>query len=32
MPSWLPYMVACCLAAGLLGWIVAWMLDEWKNR
>ena len=32
MPSWLPTMVLCCLAAAMLGWVVAWMLDEWKNR
>jgi len=25
-------MVLCCLAAAMLGWVVAWMLDEWKNR
>jgi len=32
MPSWVYYMVACCLAGAIVGWILAWMLDEWNNR
>jgi hypothetical protein len=32
MPHWVPYMVAACLAAFIIGWIAAWALDEWKNR
>ena len=32
MPSWVYTMAACCLAAAILGWCVAWALDEWNNR
>ena len=32
MPSWLPTMMLCCLAAAMLGWILAAILDQWKNR
>jgi len=32
MPSWVYYMVACCFAGFLLGWITAWALDQWNNR
>lgn len=32
MPYWVPYMAASCLAAFLIGYAVAWVMDEWKNR
>jgi hypothetical protein len=28
MPSWLPAMVACCLASVVLGWLIALAIDE----
>ena len=41
MPSWVPYMVASCLAATIIGYALAWsmdefeiweMLDRWRNK
>ena len=32
MPSWIPTMVACCLAAFIIGWTLGWIFDEWKNK
>lgn len=32
MPSWVPTMVMCCLAAAMLGWVLGWAWDEWNNR
>jgi hypothetical protein len=32
MPDWFPYMLAACAAATLIGYIAAWLLDEWRNR
>ena len=32
MPSWVPYMVASCIAAFLIGYVIAWFLDELKNK
>ena len=32
MQSWMATMVACCLAAFILGYVVAWTLDQWKDR
>jgi hypothetical protein len=32
MPSWVPYMIASCLAATIIGYILGWAVDEWKNK
>jgi len=29
MPTWAYYMIGACLASFLLGYIIAWMWDEW---
>ena len=31
MPSWMFTMAACCLAAMIVGWIIAWVVDEWGD-
>ena len=31
MPSWIPYMMASCCAAFLIGYAIAFFYDEWKN-
>jgi hypothetical protein len=30
MPTWFWYMLGCCLAGFLLGYIIAWIWDEDK--
>ena len=32
MPSWIPYMMVSCLAAFLIGYILAWAMDQWRDR
>ena len=32
MPSWLPIMVLCCVAAFIVGWILGYVVEEWKNK
>jgi hypothetical protein len=32
MPDWAYTMMACCLAALIIGYIAGWAWDEWKNR
>jgi hypothetical protein len=31
LPSWVYYMVAACFAAFLVGWIIAWLVDEYGS-
>jgi len=30
MPTWVYYMLAVCLASFLIGYIVAWVRDQWE--
>ena len=32
LPEWMFYMAAVCFASFCIGWIIAWALDEWRNR
>jgi hypothetical protein len=31
-PAWIYYMLAGCLASFLIGWIIAWAMDQWQNK
>jgi hypothetical protein len=30
MPTWIYYMLAACLASFLIGYIAAWVRDQWE--
>jgi hypothetical protein len=32
MATWQYYMLAMCLSAFILGWVIGWMWDEWNDR
>ena len=32
MPTWIYYMAASCFTAFMVGYIAAYVIDEWKNR
>ena len=32
MPSWVYTMAACCLAAFILGYVIAWAVEQWRDR
>jgi hypothetical protein len=32
MPDWVYIMILACIAAFILGWIIAWAVEQWRER